>query len=247
MKKHLALIAFLILLMPCLAFSDIVTFGVGYFFPMANSELWDTEFENMDFTQSDFNDSTFGFTYEYFLSNQLSLTLSIDGYSQKKLGMYMDYAAIPEADTGIEFAFEGEDGLAINHLFDVSITPIQVSLKLAPMGRRGRFIPYIGGGAGVYLWNVRLAGDIVDFDDWYEFTDGTIGFSVIPVDAREDNKISLGFHGFGGVMFPVANRISIDGQFKFNYLKGKLEEGFEGFDDFDLSGYQISISLNYWF
>lgn len=254
MKKHLAIIAFLILLTPCLAFSDMVTFRVGYFFPRAKlsgpindpNDLWNVEFLNMDFEKSDFNDSTFGFTYEYFLSNQLSLALSIDGYSQKKLGMYRDYAAITASD-GYDYAFENEDGYAISHVFDVSITPIQLSLKLAPTGRRGKFIPYIGGGAGVYLWNVRLAGDMIDFEDWYEFTDGTIGFSITGVDAREDNKISIGFHALGGIMFPVANRISIDGQFKFNFLNGELTEGFEGFDSFDLSGYQISIGLNYWF
>ncbi len=246
MKKNLILVTLFILLVPCFVFSDMVTFRVGYYFPRADSELWDTEFENMDFTKSDFSDSIFGFTYEYFFTNQLSLALSIDGYSQKKLGMYRDFAAI-QADDGFEYAFENEEGFTISHVFDVSITPFEVSLKLAPMGRRGRFIPYVGGGAGVYLWNVRLAGDIIDFEDWAEFTDGSIGFAITPVDAREDNKVSIGFHALGGIMFPVANRISIDGQFKFNFLKGDLTEGFEGFDSFDLSGYQITLGLNYWF
>ena len=250
MKKHLVLVALLILLTPCLAFSDMVTFGIGYFFPRANSDLWDTEFENMSFTQSNFNNSIFGFTYEYFFSNQLSLTLSIDGYSQKKIGFYRDFVGISftEGDFAFPTDFEGE--FDISHVFDVSITPIQLSLKLAPMGRRGRFIPYIGGGAGVYLWNVRLQGDIVDFDDVWVYEDvdfETDIFPVVQADAREDNKVSLGFHGFGGIMVPVANRISVDGQFKFNFLKGELSEGFEGFEDFDLSGYQITIGLNYWF
>jgi hypothetical protein len=199
----------------------------------------------MDFTQSDFNDSIFGFTYEYFFSNQLSLTLCIDGYSQKKLGMYRDYGAIL-ADDGFDYAFLNE-GEAIVHVFDVSITPIQVSLKLAPMGRRGRLIPYIGGGVGVYLWNLRLEGDIVNFAEYAEFTDGTIGFFVEDRNSREDNKVSIGYHGFGGIMLPVANRISIDGQVKFNYLKGELTEDFVDFNDFDLSGYQFTIGLNYWF
>lgn len=259
MKKHLILVILFILLVPCFVFSDIVTFRVGYYFPRADSELWETEFENMDFTKSDFSDSSFGFTYEFFFTNQLSLALSIDGFSQKKLGMYRDFAVIPaETEDGVfDYAFEIDNGIvnelgsAISHVFDVSITPIQVSLKLAPMGRRGRFIPYVGGGAGVYLWNVRLAGDIIDFEvgDLFDFPDESVkeGFAVTPTDARENNKVSIGFHAFGGIMFPVANRISVDGQFKFNHLKGELSEGFEGFDSFDLSGYQISIGLNYWF
>lgn len=246
MKKNFIILMIFILLVPCLAFSDIVTFRVGYFIPRANSDLWQTEFENMDFTKTDFQNTGFGFSYEYFVSRELSFTLSIDGYTRKKVGIYKDYAAIT-ADDGFDYAFGNEEGSIVSHVFNVSITPIQVSLKLAPMGRKGKFIPYVGGGAGVYLWNVRLQGDMIDFSTYEEFTDGSIGFPIFPTDAREENKVKLGFHAFGGVMFPVANRISIEAEFKYNFLKGEMTEAFEGFEPFDLSGYQISIGLNYWF
>jgi len=90
---------------------------------------------------------------------------------------------------------------------------------------------------------------MVDFspEEEVEFTDGSFGHPIYQTDAREENKITIGFHAFGGIMVPVANRISIEAEFKYNLLKGALTEGFEGFEDFDLSGYQISIGLNYWF
>ncbi|MCK4264074.1 MAG: hypothetical protein KAX27_03940, partial [Candidatus Aminicenantes bacterium] len=72
-------------------------------------------------------------------------------------------------------------------------------------------------------------------------------YPIYSVDAREENRISIGYHGFGGIMIPVANRISLEAEFRYNFLKAILKEGFEGFEPFDLSGYQISIGLNYWF
>ncbi len=250
MTKKLILSMILILLVPCLGFSDLVTFKVGYFIPRADSDLWTDEFENMDFSKSDFTNSNFSFSYEYFLSNQISLAISVDGYSRKKVGVYKDYVGIQFQEGDFAFPIDFEADFAISHVFDVSITPIQLSLKLAPLGRRGRLIPYVGGGVGVYLWNVRLQGDIIDFEDVWEYIEDDFIIDVFPVklaDAREDNKFNVGYHAFGGLMFPIANRISIEAEFKYNMLKGALTEGFEGFDDFDLSGYQISIGLNYWF
>lgn len=241
----------LILLVPCLGFSDLVTFKVGYFIPRADSELWSMEFENMDFAKSDFTSSNFGFSYEYFLSNQISFAVSVDGYTRKKLGSYIDYVGIEFLEGDFAFPSDFEGDFLISHVFDVSITPIQLSLKLSPLGRKGRFIPYVGGGVGVYLWNVRLQGDIINFDEEWTYEDEEYIITVFPIelyDAREDNKLNIGYHAFGGVMFPVANRISIEAEFKYNFLKGALTEGFVGFlDDFDLSGYQFSVGLNYWF
>lgn len=40
--------------------------------------------------------------------------------------------------------------------------------------------------------------------------------------------------------------MSIDAEFKYNVVTGNLEQ-FLDFEPFDLSGYQISIGLSYWF
>lgn len=247
MKKHLIVLTVFILFIPGLAFSDLVTFKVGYFIPRAKSDLWEIEFENMDFTKSNFQTTNFGFEYEYFFSKELSLMLSVDGYSKQKLGSYRDYGAFSDEE-GYLYAFFNE-GEPIIHNFSVSITPIQVSLKISPLGRRQKLMPYVGGGVGVYVWNVRLLGDMINFDPLaeVEFTDGTIGNPVFSQNAREENKFSIGYHVLGGIMFPLANRISISAEFKYNLIKGTLTEYFEGFEPFDLSGYQASLGLNYWF
>jgi hypothetical protein len=250
MKKYLLVFVALFLLIPGFAFSDLVTFKVGYFFPRASSDLWELEFEQMSFEKGDFQDTVFCFTYEYFLSNQISLALSLDGYSEKKAGSYVGYVG-DIVDDQI-YAFDYGQGASITHVFTVSITPLQASIKLTPLGRRASIIPYLGGGVGAYIWTVRLQGDTIDFSDpqWFydqDLGEDVIGYPVYPTDIRVESKFTIGFHGFAGIMVPVANRISVEGEFKFNYASGSLDPHFQGFENFDLSGYQVTIGINYWF
>lgn len=250
MKKLGLGLTALILLIPALSYGDVVTFKAGLFFPRANSDLWKIEFENMDFEKSHFQDSSFGFSYEYFLSKELSLMLSIDGYTKQKAGTYKLY--VGDRIGGEDYAFDYGQGFAISHIFSVSVTPIQGSLKLTPLGRRLKVIPFIGGGAGLYLWNIRLQGDMIDFSEEVEFYDTSldeyvIGYPIYTADAREENKFKIGFHALAGLMIPVASRISLEAEFKYNFLKGSISDAFEGFEPFDLSSFQFSIGLNYWF
>ncbi len=248
MKKFLLVSVLIILLLPGLALADLISFKIGYFIPRAQSDLWETEFENMDLTRTKFQASNFAFTYEYFLSRQISLALSIDGYSKAKVGLYRGYVGYTDYDGEWAYPDEFTGEFQPAHTFNVSITPVQVSLVLAPMGRGAKIIPYIGGGVGLYMWNVRLQGDMIDFSDpWYDTVNEATIYPIYLTDAREENKISFGYHVLGGIMFPIAQRVSLGGEFKYNYAQGTLTEAFEGFEPFDLSGYTISIGLNYWF
>ena len=83
--------------------------------------------------------------------------------------------------------------------------------------------------------------DGVGLEEW------VTGYPVIPTDARVDNKLAFGGNVFGGVMFPIANRISIEGEFKYFIGSGDISNTFVGFENHDLSGYQITIGVNYWF
>jgi len=250
MKKMTILFVVMILILSSLSFADLVSFKVAYFVPRVESDLWDIEFENMDFRKTDFHATSFSFTYEYFLSSFASLTFSVDGYNRQKYGLYKDYV---EEKIGADYyAFDYGQGEPIGHTLSISSTPLQVSIKLTPTGRRDRFIPYVGGGVGIYFWNLRLQGEIVDFSqsEWFydpNIDQDVIGYLVSWKDSREDNKITVGYHGFAGFMMPIANRLSLDVELKYNSVKGSLTEDFEGFESFDLSGYQVAVGINYWF
>lgn len=262
MRKYVILLFVLILFIPSFVFSDAISFKASYFIPRANGgpdSLWTIEFDQMSFTKNDYHATFLCFGYEYFLNRQISFTFGVDPYYRRKMGIYRDYVGYQFEEGDFAFPVEYYEGdFSVKHLFDVSITPIYVSLKLAPFGRRGRLIPYIGAGGGVYLWNVRLQGDIVDFKDAWIYEDPDLGdvdvYKIKSTDAREENKISFGYHVFGGFMCPVGRRLSIDVEFKYSIAKGNLTKAFpgktvdpEGYDPFDLSGYQISAGLSYWF
>ncbi len=74
MKKTIGLSALAVFLLPMLGFSDgAFSFRLGYYVPNAKSELWNIEFENMTFQKKDFNALTLGFSYEYFMTREVSL------------------------------------------------------------------------------------------------------------------------------------------------------------------------------
>jgi len=250
MKKHIVILFALILCLPGLIFPDIVSFKVGYFIPRAMSDLWEIELENMSFTSTDFQNTNFVFGYEYFVSREFSLILSIDGYTKNKSGIYNDY--IGEDIDGDVYAFDYGEGAPISHVFSVSSTPVQASVKFTPLGRKGKIIPFIGGGVGVYIWSVRVQGEMIDFYAGEEFIDLdldeiVIGYPTYGVDAREENRFSFGYHAFVGFMIPIANRISLEAEVKYNRATGNFKNGFLGFDPFDLGGWTIGVGMNYWF
>jgi opacity protein-like surface antigen len=249
MKKSLILLLALIFFTPSFAFSNIFTFKAGLFIPRAQSDLWTTEFENMSFSKTNYTTTNFSFAYEYFLTREVSVVLGVDSYSKNKFGSYEGLVGFELIEGYFAFPIEDYEGNFFPaHAFNISITPIQLSLKLTPMGRTGKFIPYVGGGVGLYLWNVRLNGDLVDFDDvWVYVPDGIDIYPITTVDAWESNRISFGYHAFGGIMVPFTKRMTFEVEFKYNRAQGELKEAFEGFEPFDLSAYQISLGLNYWF
>jgi opacity protein-like surface antigen len=254
MKKTLILLTAMILLIPGFIFSDLATFKVAYFIPrtqfdVREDNLWWIEFDQMSFSKTNYQTTIFGFGYEYFLSNHLSLLINVEAYSKSKLGQYLDYVAIEDFDGVWAYPIEDFYGDWIpSHTFSVSITPFQLSVKIAPLGRDQKIIPYIGGGVGVYLWSVKLFGEFVDFsDEWWDEEFEVSVYPIWQVDAREENKLKFGFQGFAGLMIPLANRISLEAEFKYNFAIADFTEAFEGFEPFDLSGYQISIGMNYWF
>lgn len=250
MKKYLTVLTALLLFVPGIVFSDVVSFKVGYFMPRAQSDLWQIEFDNMNFTKGHFQTTNFAFSYEYFVTREVSFVFGIDGYTKNKTGIYEGF--VGESFGDVDYAFDYGEGFPISHVFSVSITPIQASIKFAPLGRKGKIIPYVAGGVGAYLWTVRLQGDMIDFDVGEEFIDQNlnatvIGYRIFTVDAREENKIKFGFHAMGGIMVPIANRVSLEGEVKYFMVTAPFKDGFVGFDPFDLSALTISFGLNYWF
>lgn len=261
MKKIIGLAVLTVFLLPMLGYSDgAFSFRLGYFVPNAKSDLWDIEFENMTFQKRDYRALTFGISYEYFMTREVSLVVGADFYDRSRIGIYRDWVGYTIDGYDYAFPYSDYDGdFDLSQRFRTSIVPIQASIKLTPFGRRAGIIPYLGGGVSLYVWSVDLQGDLVDFSDQYIYSDPDLGdidvYGVYPTDARQEAKLAVGFHAFAGVTIPIARRMAIEAEFKYNYGKGSFSasegrrtySGFAGFQNFDLGGYQVSVGLNYWF
>jgi opacity protein-like surface antigen len=259
MKKQLILAIAFLAVAASLGFASTLSFKVGYFVPGLKSDFWDTELANMSFLKSNFQGAAFSLSYEWFLTRELSLVIGIDTFSKNKTGNYKDYVGV-QFDEG-DFALPAQyyDGdFTPNHRLSISVTPLQFSLKIAPFGRRGRVIPYLGAGVGLYFWSLRMQGDFIDFSDEYIYDDPA-GYEVpvypiYAVDAMEganSARIAFGWQAFGGFQVPIANRLTLDLEAKYSAAKGKMgtdpNDGFHGFQPLDLGGLQFSLGINFWF
>ncbi|MGB8958229.1 MAG: hypothetical protein WCC00_04365 [Candidatus Aminicenantales bacterium] len=259
MKKLTVIALGLLLLIPSLAFSDSITLRLGYFFPKALSDsylinhqdsLWAIEFDNMSFLPKDYRGGTVGIGYDYFLSKNISLALSVDAYNKSNVGFYRDW--VVNTVDQVDFAFPSElyFGGDIVHSFRVTITPVELSLKLLPLGRRARIIPYVGGGASMVFYGARMFGDTVNFADPWIYTDPDLGdVDIYPVEpvASRDNGTAFGWHAFGGIQFPIGYRATIEAEARYRSAKGRFNGLFQGFDDFELGGLALTAGISYWF
>jgi hypothetical protein len=126
-----------------------------------------------------------------------------------------------------------------------------LSLKLSPLGRKTKLIPFVGGGVGLYFWSAGLFGEMVDFSDPYIYTDPLLGdidvYPVIPVNSRETG-MSIGYHAFGGFSFPIGYRATIDAEVRYHVAKGKFDGPlFVDFPDFNVGGLALTVGFSYWF
>ena len=259
MKKLTVIAVGLLLLVPSLAFSDSVSLRLGYFFPKALTDsyllahpdsLWAIELGQMSFLPKDYRGGMIGIGYDHFLSKNISLALSVDAYNKTNVGYYRDWVVNTLTEGDFAFPFEFFEGGDIIHSFRVTITPVELSLKLLPLGRRARIIPYVGGGASMVFYGARMFGDMVNFADPWIYTDPDLGdVDIYPVEpvASRDNGTAFGWHAFGGIQFPIGYRATIEAEARYRSAKGRFNGLFQGFDDFELGGLALTAGISYWF
>ena len=266
MKKSIVILAGLALLVPTLAFADSFSIKLGYYMPRAVSDsyltqhvdtsLWGIEFDQMTFALKDFRGGIFGLSYERFLGPNLSLLVSVESFSRRRLGDYYDYDQTEFEEGWFAFPIDQEpeditDWYYISHSFKVSSTPVTASVKFTPLGRKTKLIPYVGGGVGAYFWSAGIFGEMPDFADPWVYTDPTLGdievYPVISANSRE-RGMAFGYHAFAGLQFPIGYRATIDAEARYHWAKGKFDDGYlVDFEDFELGGLAVSIGFSFWF
>jgi hypothetical protein len=124
------------------------------------------------------------------------------------------------------------DGTDIDQDLRLRIVPITATVRLLPLGRRGGFQPYVGGGLGILNWRYSETGEFIDFRNQSIFRDRFVdqGNSIGPVamvGARLWPNRSLGFGG----------------EIRYQGGRGELDPALFESDRLDLGGVSFQANL----
>ncbi len=111
--------------------------------------------------------------------------------------------------------FVRPDGSEIEQTLKLRIVPITATVRVLPLGRRGGFEPYLGGGLGIHNWRYSEAGDFVDF---------TLPGRPVFRDRYVASGTSLGPVAVFGARFRAGANAVIGGEVRYQKAEGDLDE-----------------------
>ncbi len=222
MKKAIPFILLLLLCFSVQLSSQAFSLKIGVFAPALDSDLWAINLENLAMDRSDLLSTTYGAEYEFFLNRFASLSFEMGSYTKSVFSQYRDY----------EFL----DGTPIRQNISLRITPIEIGAKLYPLSYRRQFILYLGASAGIYAWNFEQWGSFINFQDFTVSEGNAVTRTYTP-----------GFSVRSGISYRFMYNIAFLLEAKYQYLRGRLSGFFQDFEKLDLSGFQASLGITYYF
>lgn len=200
------------------------SFRTGYDVPRAGSEIFSYTSELLTLEKSSFAALALSVDIGVHLTDRLELVAGV---------------AYAESETASEFRdWEDTQGLPVEQVTVHSKLPFTLSARyyLRDRGRSlGRFawvpsrlVPYVGAGAGGNLYKFEQDGEFVDVETLDIFYDQLVSDGTAPF-----------AHVFSGVEFAVGPRFVLTAEGRYSWSSSAMDRQFEGFDDIDLSGFQI--------
>jgi outer membrane protein W len=196
---------------------DVILFDSG---PLATFD------RNAGISMNEFNNVTFGGEYLVGLGNNFEGGLGIGFYTKTVPTSYAN--------------FTDQSGNEIEQDLKLRIIPFSATVRFLPLGHRSGFVPYVGGGVGVFSWRYSETGRFVDL------TDGSIFNANFVGSGSATGPVIL-----GGVRAPVGDW-SIGAEIRYQSAKGQLSS-----DDFlhapnrtptiDLGGFNYLFSIGFRF
>jgi opacity protein-like surface antigen len=195
---------------------------VGEFAPAGESQYW--EQREIDFTGStgDFDDTIFGVDYTRMLSERFGIIASGSLYEASTTAAFLD--------------FEDDFGNDIVHETSLDITQLNLGILFHILRRDAVVSPYVGGGLGLYGYDLEESGDFIDFDTFDIFS-GT--FSA-------DGNAFGGFFLLG-LEIPLSENVGIFAEGRWHSVEDELDGDFEGFGDIDLGGRELAAGVSFRF
>lgn len=207
-----------------------VSFRAGGFFPQGESDLWEENVDTFTMEVEDFKGITAGVEVNWFLNDFLTVGLAVDFYTKSVDTEYRD--------------FIGDDGAPILQEIELQVVPVTATIKLTPLGngspdyagnRDTPFVPWIGGGLGIYPYRYEETGEFIDFED----------DSIFPATFLSEEEVGFGAHVAGGVVVPIGYKWDVFGEARYAWVEADLSEDFLGFDPIDLGGFSFFFGASY--
>jgi hypothetical protein len=203
-----------------------VTLQLGVFMPRsegarAENDVLLVNRQYLLFDVSDFNAMTVGGDWSVALGRYVEAGVGLGYYQRTVPTVYADWV--------------NEDGREIQQDLQLRIMPLTAIVRILPLGSKGAFQPYVGGGLGVYFWRYSETGEFVDFADGSIFQDSFVqsGTAVGPV-------------AVFGARGRVSDRATIGVEARLQWGQGNLSQDFLS-DRIDLGGVGVLATFGYRF
>ena len=200
----------------------------GVALPRARSQVFDFTAERLTLEPSDLRSPVLSAGLGYRVSEQLDVALELG-------------AARAEIDSRFR-EWEHQTGEPIRQTTTFTRVPFTVTLRgyLWDRGRSvGRFVwiprsfaPYVGGGAGWAAYEFTQTGEFVDFETLDIFQERFRSSASGPV-----------VHALAGADATLGPRLVLTGEIRYSWASAPMDQGFEGFEDIDLSGFRATVGL----
>ncbi len=224
MKKSSILFGLILLFVLSLpAQSGIFWIKYGLFYPNCQSDIWETNFDNLILQKSDFN------TTQVFLAYEMPIN--------RHFGISIDFGSIEKKEVDSEYRdYVYEDGSTINQAVGYTMEIFELNAKFYPMKKREIIAPYLQVGAGFYSVEYNQWGDFIDFNAGYVF-EGNF----------QSKTTSFGFNGAVGIIIRPTARMLLGAEGRYQMIKSTLSSEFEGFEPIDMSGTSFSFMIGFIF
>ena len=189
---------------------------------------------------------------------QEQLTVEPNAFNAPTLAVDVGVAVAPRTEAVFGVAFGGgtvrseyrdlvdNDRLPITQATRLRQTNLSASVKLAltPRGQevgslawvQSPATPYVGAGVGALWYEFHQTGDFVDFLDLSVFSD-----------TFQSNGWAPSAHVFAGVDVKLARRVFLTGEGRYLWSQAELGPDFSSFQPIDLTGFKLTVGINYLF
>ncbi len=199
-----------------------INLKAGLFYPTLQSDLWESNLENLEFAKQDMLAGYYALEYEQFLSRHFSFSIEGSYYQKEHNSMYRDY--------------EYQNGDAIYQSLSLETTALEVGFKVYPFGHQTTFYPYLGVSGGVCYWKYEQWGDFIDFEN----------NTVDENQYLESSTYTPGMSAKAGFVFRPTRSLGIGFEGRYQSYKGPLSF-FVDFEKLDLSGFSATVGLHWFF